>query len=574
MLRGKGRTQRRGCILAVGRRTLGVGLLMTCGLASAGCMRSLWNDFLDPSEVGRFYGKPVTKEIRATLGLQDEEAETINATEPLPEDTVAVLKDYQIGPGDWIEVTIHELIRAGSITTETRKVTDLGYVNLPVIGSVKVGGLTEKQAEDVIKAKLKPDLLPDPIVGVVVRTEQQRHFTIVGYVTRPGPVVLPKLDFRMLEAISYAGQLPEEVESVYVIRRCGKATDGPAPTSLPSSEPAVPSGTSSKPSEAPTSSAAGTLREGVDLLLADLGGSASAPGWSPHAATGTTNPSLSAPSSRRTEITPDERREFIQAIVPGSSAPATGRPDSGANPTAVSQDATQELSKWIWLNGEWVEVKGEPTRQSQSSQETRQTERPATEGVEWDTVSSAGEEVRIIGIPLNPLRAGEARYNIVIRPGDVISIPSPEAGKRYYVMGHVRGPGAYAIPIEGITLRAAIAASGGLDPYAWPSRCEIARRIAGDQYELHQVDLDRIFAMKDPDIKLKAGDVINIGTHPLSPFMVTIANGFRTTYGFGFVYDRNFADIDSFGGQQNPRDRRRSEQNSRFPALESVFPGL
>jgi len=221
-----------------------------------------------------------------------------------------------------------------------------------------------------------------------------------------------------------------------------------------------------------------------------------------------------------------------------------------------------------------VEVKGEPTRQSQSSQETRQTERPATEGVEWDTVSSAGEEVRIIGIPLNPLRAGEARYNIVIRPGDVISIPSPEAGKRYYVMGHVRGPGAYAIPIEGITLRAAIAASGGLDPYAWPSRCEIARRIAGDQYELHQVDLDRIFAMKDPDIKLKAGDVINIGTHPLSPFMVTIANGFRTTYGFGFVYDRNFADIDSFGGQQNPRDRRRSEQNSRFPALESVFPGL
>jgi len=36
------------------------------------------------------------------------------------------------------------------------------------------------------------------------------------------------------------------------------------------------------------------------------------------------------------------------------------------------------------------------------------------------------------------------------------------------------------------------------------------------------------------------------------------------TYGFGFVYDRNFADIDSFDGQVNPTDRRRNEQRARF----------
>jgi hypothetical protein len=88
------------------------------------------------------------------------------------------------------------------------------------------------------------------------------------------------------------------------------------------------------------------------------------------------------------------------------------------------------------------------------------------------------------------------------------------------------------------------------------------------------VDLDRIFAMKDPDIKLKAGDVVNVGTSMLSPFLVTIANGFRTTYGFGFVYDRNFADIDSYGGHSNPDERRRAERQARFPQLKAAFPGL
>jgi hypothetical protein len=34
------------------------------------------------------------------------------------------------------------------------------------------------------------------------------------------------------------------------------------------------------------------------------------------------------------------------------------------------------------------------------------------------------------------------------------------------------------------------------------------------------------------------------------------------TYGFGFVYDRNFADIDAYGAQPNP-----ALQQERFPNL-------
>ena len=33
----------------------------------------------------------------------------------------------------------------------------------------------------------------------------------------------------------------------------------------------------------------------------------------------------------------------------------------------------------------------------------------------------------------------------------------------------------------------------------------------------------------------------DIGTNALAPFIAAIRNGFRFTYGFGFLYDRNFA---------------------------------
>jgi protein involved in polysaccharide export with SLBB domain len=561
-----------------GRWYLWVLVCGVCAFATAGCMHSFLNDFVDPSEVGKFYGKPVTREIRATLGLQDEEAELINATEPTPEDTVAVVKDYEISPGDWVEVTVQELIRQGTVTTETRKVSDLGYVSLPVIGAVKLSGLTERQAEDVIKAKLKPEILAEPIVGVVVRQEQGRQFTIVGYVTRPGPVPIPRSDFRMLEAISYAGTLPEEVEKAYVIRQVSrKRGEGAGRATQPAGEPAT--APASRPATVPaesTSGAARTLREGVDVLLSDLSTGGMTAGSSTRAASPATASSASQPTTGRSVLSPQVQSEFIQAIVPGTAGSSSTVSESrGA--TTTSQDTTKELSKWIWLNGEWVELRGEAATQSRPATETAPTAAPTSrprETPEWETAAAGAEETRVIAVPLKALRAGEARYNIVITSGDVINVPTPEAGKRYYVMGHVRGPGAYAIPMEGITLRAAIAAAGGLDPYAWPGRCEISRLIVGDQQELHQVDLDRIFTMKDPDIKLKAGDVINVGTSMLSPFLVTIANGFRTTYGFGFVYDRNFADIDSFGGQANPDDRRRNEQALRFGQLKAAFPGL
>ncbi|UCD30353.1 MAG: hypothetical protein JSV03_07760, partial [Planctomycetota bacterium] len=79
--------------------------------------------------------------------------------------------------------------------------------------------------------------------------------------------------------------------------------------------------------------------------------------------------------------------------------------------------------------------------------------------------------------------------------------------------------------------------------------------------------LERIVNGLDPDIYIRPGDVINVGTHAIAQLLQAIRNGLRVSYGFSFSYDRNFADIDSFSGQQNPTDRRRTEAAVRFPGL-------
>jgi hypothetical protein len=53
----------------------------------------------------------------------------------------------------------------------------------------------------------------------------------------------------------------------------------------------------------------------------------------------------------------------------------------------------------------------------------------------------------------------------------------------------------------------------------------------------------------------------------VAPFLFVIRNSFRFTYGFGFVYDRNFADKDSYSSKINPEvleQQRRAQRGLPF----------
>jgi polysaccharide export outer membrane protein len=149
-------------------------------------------------------------------------------------------------------------------------------------------------------------------------------------------------------------------------------------------------------------------------------------------------------------------------------------------------------------------------------------------------------DTRIIRIPLDPLKNGDLRYNIVIRPYDMIIAPQPVIGE-YYMGGHVARVGVYSLSARQITLKQAIIGAGMLDGFAIPQRTDIIRRVGAEREVYCRINLDAIFAGTEPDLFLKPYDEVMVGTNILAPFIAAVRGGFRITYGFGFLYDRNFS---------------------------------
>ena len=217
-------------------------------------------------------------------------------------------------------------------------------------------------------------------------------------------------------------------------------------------------------------------------------------------------------------------------------------------PKPVPEEQQTGHIEWIFQNGKWVPIQIGPAKPTEPQIDVRPEQKlpaPAPKEVavpEWD---QEGAKTRLIKIPADRLLAGDPRYNIVIKPGDSIFVPVDIIGE-FCIMGNVNRTG--YIPLTGrpMTLKQAIAAAGGLGPLAWPKRCEVVRRIGQKKEEIVMVDLDKIASGEEPDFFIKPHDLINVGTHATSRWRAILRNAFRATYGFGFVYDRNFADRDFY----------------------------
>jgi polysaccharide export outer membrane protein len=167
--------------------------------------------------------------------------------------------------------------------------------------------------------------------------------------------------------------------------------------------------------------------------------------------------------------------------------------------------------------------------------------RPAGQQNTFGGFQAAGpqSDKRVIRIPLIPLRNGDLRYNVVIRPQDMVIVPQPTVGE-YYMGGHVARVGVYSLTGRKITLKQAVVSAGMLDQVAIPQRTDVIRRIGPDQEVTVRIDLAKIFAGEQSDLYLKPNDIVQVGTNAIAPFLAAIRGGFRFTYGFGFLYDKNF----------------------------------
>ena len=110
--------------------------------------------------------------------------------------------DYILSSSDTLEMSI---FREPDLTTRSRVASD-GTVQLPLIGDVKVAGMTIRTAREIIRKRYDADYLVDPQVYLNVINYAQRKFTILGQVAKPGTIDFPGGDtISLLQAVGMAG---------------------------------------------------------------------------------------------------------------------------------------------------------------------------------------------------------------------------------------------------------------------------------------------------------------------------------------------------------------------------------
>ena len=85
-----------------------------------------------------------------------------------------------------------------------------GSIDFPVLGRLKVGGLTKSEAEELIRGKLVPYLKETPIVTVRMTNYK---ISVLGEVSKPGTFTVSNEKVNVLEALAMAG-----VMTVYGVR--------------------------------------------------------------------------------------------------------------------------------------------------------------------------------------------------------------------------------------------------------------------------------------------------------------------------------------------------------------------
>lgn len=127
-------------------------------------------------------------------------------------------QDYMIGPDDVVKVTVYN----HPDLTATDRVSGEGVIMLPLIGDVKLAGLSVEQAAKKISLLLSDGFIMDPKVSVFVIEFRSRKIMIMGQVFRPGVFTLSG-STTFLELLTLAGGLTKEAGDKATIKR--KALD-------------------------------------------------------------------------------------------------------------------------------------------------------------------------------------------------------------------------------------------------------------------------------------------------------------------------------------------------------------
>jgi polysaccharide export outer membrane protein len=129
--------------------------------------------------------------------------------------------DYAMGAGDVIRV---QVFQNPDLTTEAR-VSEGGMISYPLLGAIRVGGLSPTAVERLIAERLKSgNFLQNPQVTVNIVNFRSQQVSVLGNVNRPGRYPLETTGMRLTEVLSLAGGVtPTGADEVVLVTRRGGA---------------------------------------------------------------------------------------------------------------------------------------------------------------------------------------------------------------------------------------------------------------------------------------------------------------------------------------------------------------
>ena len=131
-----------------------------------------------------------------------------------PAATASPAAEYRLGVGDVLRITVFQ---NPELTLESR-LNEGGVLSFPLIGSVRLGGLSVPEAERLIADSLtRGNFLRNPQVTIIVLQVRGNQVNVLGQVGRPGRYPLETADTRLTDMIALAGGVAPGGADVVVV---------------------------------------------------------------------------------------------------------------------------------------------------------------------------------------------------------------------------------------------------------------------------------------------------------------------------------------------------------------------
>jgi polysaccharide export outer membrane protein len=123
--------------------------------------------------------------------------------------------DYQLGAGDIVHVMIFQ---NPDLSVDVR-VSESGVVSFPLIGRVKLGGLTIDEAEQRITNLLKDGgFVQQPQVNISIKQNNGNLVSVLGLVGRPGRFPLETFNMKVTDILASAGGIaPSGADTIILV---------------------------------------------------------------------------------------------------------------------------------------------------------------------------------------------------------------------------------------------------------------------------------------------------------------------------------------------------------------------